>query len=107
MSDKNYQIGINNGKLFVEEKEIVTQHPVVDAFQEKDKIVILLDPDSYRSKFGQFPNLIAVRENGQRVWTAQLPTAESGDRYYRISSTNPLIAYSVRSYSCEIDTTTG
>jgi len=45
--------------------------------------------------------------SGQILWTAELPTTDPGDRYYKIPSSDPLTAYSVRSYDCVIDRHTG
>lgn len=107
MSNENYKVEVREGKLILRGQQTSTDYPVSDAFQEDDKIIVLFDPDSKTGKFGQFPNLIAIDRRGQKIWTAQLPTTETGDAYYRISSRKPLIAYSVCSYSCEIDTQTG
>jgi ABC-type transport system substrate-binding protein len=43
----------------------------------------------------------------RRLWTAELPTTNTGDSYYRIVSYRPLVAYSICSYECEIDLDTG
>ena len=101
------EISIMEGKLVVEGREIPTEYPVREAFQEGAQIIILLDPDSYTESFGQFRNLVSINYKGESIWEAPLPTTQSGDRYYKISSKSPLIAYSVWSYRCEIDPQTG
>ena len=93
------KVVIKGGKLEVGEESLEMQLPVIEA--------VLHDPDSRAEKYGQFPNLIAIDRSGTTVWTAELPTKESGDAYYRIASAEPLIVYSVFSYSCRIDPQTG
>jgi hypothetical protein len=83
------------------------EYPVEEAFEADNKVIALLDPDAFVEKFGQFNNLCAVDLSGRRLWTAELPTTDSGDRYYKIASRTPLIAYSIWSYECEIDADTG
>ena len=88
-------------------KSLEVEHPVIDAFELKGRIIVLFDPDVYTEKFGQFPNLIALRPTGERLWTAELPTTTSGDRYYKIASQTLLVAHSIYSYECQIDAATG
>lgn len=83
------------------------EYPVRAAFWLNASLVVLFDSDARLEKFGQFPNLIAVDESGKRLWVAELPTTKTGDHYYRIASTEPLVAYSFSSYDCEIDVDTG
>jgi len=90
-----------------EGESINLDYPVIDAFQLGDRIIVLLDPDSYGSNFGQFRNLLALTVDGERLWTAELPTTMSNDTYYRISSRCPLIADTLSSYACEIDQSSG
>jgi len=101
------KVVIKGGKLEVGEESLEMQLPVIEAVLHDNKIIVLLDPDSRAEKYGQFPNLIAIDRSGTTVWTAELPTKESGDAYYRIASAEPLIVYSVFSYSCRIDPQTG
>jgi hypothetical protein len=70
-------------------------------------VLALFDPDSSDEGNGNFHNLVALNRSGQLKWTAELPTSDPGDRYYKIASTDPLIAYSVRSYDCFIDLRSG
>lgn len=82
-------------------------HPVDEAFILGELLIVRYAPLSHSSKIGQFPNLAAFNIEGSLVWIAELPTTETGDCYYRISSHEPLIANSVRSYRCTIDPSTG
>lgn len=94
-------------QLTVGSQTIEFEYPIADAFLHERGIIILFDPDSYKSRFGQFQNLICIQTNGDRIWTADLPTTTSGDRYYRITSREPLVALSVQSFECNIDPATG
>lgn len=93
--------------IFADGKNTDLEYPILDAFGLKDKVIVLFHPDAYTEKFGQFPNLVAVTFDGERVWTAELPTHQSGDRYYKIASRSPLVVYSIYSFECEIDESTG
>jgi hypothetical protein len=86
---------------------VEVEHPVADAFQLEGRIIVLFDPDSYTERFGQFPNLAAYAPTGERLWTTELPTTISGDRYYKVASREPLVVYSIYSFECEIDPSTG
>lgn len=94
-------------ELFVDGGRHVLQFPIDAAVESAGHIVILFDPDAADEGNGRFHNLMAVDRAGQVQWTAELPTEEPGDRYYKIASSEPLIAYSVRSYDCVIDQSTG
>jgi hypothetical protein len=83
------------------------EHPVQEAWWWEDLLIVLFDPDAHSERFGQFPNLVAVDVNGTRRWVAELPTTTTGDRYYRIASREPLVAYALSSHDCEIDLRTG
>jgi hypothetical protein len=83
------------------------EHPILDAFALGQKIIVLYDPDIRREKFGQFPNLEAFSSDGQKLWTAELPTNESGDSYYRVCFRDGLIADSWKSFACRLDEATG
>jgi len=107
MLNDSSDIKIESGKLYLRGESVETEYPVINAFSESGRTIVLFDPDSYTEKFGQFPNLIALDNEGQKIWTAQLPTTQSGDRYFQVRSTAPLIANSIYSYRCEIDSDTG
>jgi len=93
--------------LSINGKSLELDYPVVDAFELEGRIIVLFNPDAYTERFGQFPNLIALGPTGERVWTAELPTTTSGDRYYKVSSRTPLVVYSIYSQECEIEPATG
>ena len=100
-------ITFSGKKISIGEKSMELEHAVADAFELEGLIVVLFNPDAYAERFGQFPNLIALRPTGERLWTAELPTTTSGDRYYKVSSRTPLVVYSINSFECEIDPATG
>jgi hypothetical protein len=94
-------------ELSIDGNRHVLQFPIAAAVEYADSVVVLFDPDSADEGNGRFHNLVAVDRSGQPQWTAELPTEDPGDRYYKIASSEPLIAYSVRSYDCVIDQFTG
>ena len=101
------QITFSGKAVYVGGQRMEVEYPVRDAFLASDKVIVLYDPDSYTERFGQFQNLVAFTPDGKKVWTAELPTTTSGDRYYRIVLRGQLIASSIYSYECEIDCATG
>jgi hypothetical protein len=86
---------------------IELDYPILEVYQLADRILVLYDPDTYNLAFGQFKNLLCLNLKGGKLWEAELPTTQSGDCYYKIKSVNPLIAYSINSYICEIDIVSG
>ena len=104
---RNKGITFSGKTVYLDEVQIDTDYPVSDAFRTDDKIIVLYDPDAYTEKFGQFPNLVAFNLKGEKVWTAELPTTTSGERYWRIVSKEPLMADSKGSFSCTIDVSNG
>lgn len=94
-------------KLIIGNNSIELEYPILDAVRIDDFIAVLYDPDAKLKEPGQFPNLVAYDYTGKLKWTAELPTNQSMDTYYQISSTNPLQADSVCSFSCKIDPYTG
>lgn len=100
-------IGYNENTITVDGKSYELEHRVADAIEYKDRVVVLFDPEDYTDKFGQFPNLIAISHDGKKLWTAELPTTTSGDRYYRIVRGESLRAASIYSFVCDIDPRTG
>jgi hypothetical protein len=93
--------------ISVSGKSLEVEFPVSDAFELEGCVIVLFNPDAYTEKFGQFPNLVALRPTGERLWTAELPTTTSGDRYYKVSSRAPLVVYSIYWVECEIELSTG
>ena len=78
-----------------------------EAFALGDRVIVLFDPNGSPELGERMSNLIAVTGDGSTVWEAKLPTNFSGDRYYRIASRDPLVAYSNRSFDCTIDSNSG
>ena len=93
---KKPSVSHSGNTLLVNGRSNCLEYPVVDLFVEADKIIVLFDPDAYSAKSGQFRNLIAVSVDGEKIWEADLPSTSSGDRYYQISSRNPLTAIRLR-----------
>jgi hypothetical protein len=93
--------------LFIDGTRHELPYPIDNAIEYEDSVVILFDPDSADEGNGRFHNLVAFDRSGQVLWRAELPTTDPGDRYYKIPSSDPLTAYSVRSYDCVIDRRTG
>lgn len=90
-------------------------YDILDAFPLNEKIIVLIDPDSYlrdpsyskerRRGINPLRNLLAVSNDGTLLWEAELP--EKVGHYYSISSREPLVANFSASYRCEIDAGTG
>lgn len=93
--------------LITGDQRLELRHAIDAAWRANDRIIVLFDPDAEQGKVGQFSNLIAVDERGNEVWTAELPTSTTGDRYYRVESEDPIVVSSVSSFDCEIDAATG
>jgi hypothetical protein len=100
-------ISISGRTLHIDGRSFELDYPIAEAFELHGRVIVLFDPDAYTEKFGQFQNLIALKETGDLLWKAELPTADSGDRYYKIANRLPLVAYSIYSYECEIAPATG
>jgi hypothetical protein len=81
--------------------------PIDEAFEYDGLVVVLFDPDSPAETFRPFRNLIALDASGHQQWEADLPTSNPGDRYYKVTSKDPLTACSTQSYDCVIDVSTG
>ena len=91
---------------FIKDMEYEIQEVI---YIEKNKIfLVLYDMDNYTKKWGQFPNIVALSNEGKKIWTVELPTTNTGDSYYQMAiKDGKLIADSWCSYSCEIDISTG
>ena len=100
-------ITFSGKSLFVDGKALELEHPVADAFELGNRIIVLFDPEAPRNGSGTFQNLFALRANGNRDWIAELPTNESSDVYVGVASKTPLLANSWSCYMCEIEPTTG
>ncbi|MBY0273455.1 MAG: hypothetical protein K2X02_08660 [Alphaproteobacteria bacterium] len=85
-------------------------YPIQDIIYLEDKqcFIVLYDMGSNIRKWGQFPNIICFNSKGEKIWTVELPTTDTGDSYFRMQFKNgKLIADSWCSFSCEIDVNTG
>lgn len=100
-------INFAGNTVFIGDKTVTLEYPVMSAFENKGRIFVLFDPDSFVESFGQFHNLIALDATGNKIWDAQLPTSTSGDRYYQLTSIEPLIADSIYSFTCTLDHESG
>jgi hypothetical protein len=101
-------VSFAGASLSVGDRKFQMPHPIEEAFLLGALVIVLFAPDSVSSAFGQFPNLIALDPgSGHQVWEAELPSATTGDRFYKIASRVPLVAYSVKSFVCTIDPVTG
>ncbi len=108
-------VSFSSNTLVVGDVTLSLQYAIRDAFVLDDKIIVLLDPDSYltaptyrqeqRRGERSVQNLLAISNNGQLLWEAEFP--EKADYYYRVVSRQPLTALSFSSYRCEIDPRTG
>ena len=96
-----------DGRLIIDGEKVELEFPAIDVRDLGDVVVVLLDPDSRRGKFGQFANLVAFDRQGELAWRAELPTTTSANCYYRIQSSDPLIADSFCSYRCQLDPRSG
>ncbi len=103
MTDINY----SKDTVTISGLTIQFNYIVMMAFEVMGKVIVLFDPDELIPKFGQFNNLIAIDMHGIKLWEAELPTSDTGDCYYKISSKSPLRAISYKSYICEIDLNSG
>lgn len=94
---------------------VITPWPILDAFDDGDRVIALLDPDAYlldptyktrrRAGMAAVRNLLAYSHEGIVLWEANMP--EEDDYYYRICSRSPLTVNSFSSFRCEIDTRNG
>lgn len=102
------EIKFENNNLLTTDIKVELDYKILVAYEATENtIIVLLDPDSNLSKFGQFNNLVALDKEGKEKWTAELPTTTSGDCYMQIVSREPLVVDSFSSYRCQIDLETG
>jgi len=100
-------ISFDGKTLSIDGRRYELEHPVVDAIEHENLVVVLFDPAAYTSKFGQFANLQAFSRIGEPLWTAELATNKSGDRYYKVAKGDVLRAASIYSFVCDIDLNNG
>ena len=102
-------------KLVIDGESLMTEFPIQSAVELGQRVIVLLDPDSYlgdptygkdRRRGGNpVRNLRAYSRSAELLWEADFP--EPADYYYRLVSSDPLLALSFSSYECEIDLDTG
>lgn len=102
-----HAVAFSGSVLSIGGRTVRLDYPIQHAVALGDSVIVLYDPDAYQLKFGQFPNLEAFTPRGQKLWTAELPTTTTGDRYYELLSGDPLLAHSFSSFRCEIDPASG
>ena len=103
-------ITFDGNVLYVEGRKYPMKYAIRNALALVDKIIVLLDPDSYlkdasygkERRRGKNPlsNLLALSHDGCLAWEAELP--EEVDYYYQICSHTPLVALSFSSFQCEL-----
>lgn len=108
MQDSGPRVKPDGESLVVGRNMFRLAHRIKDAFLVADRVIVLFDGGSVMKQWGQFANLVAIEPTtGEQLWEAELPTTTTGDLYYKIASHDPLVAYSVKSFACTIDTNTG
>jgi hypothetical protein len=101
-------IEINGKQLIINSTHVVDfLFPIKDAFFSKNIVIVFLDPDANLGSTGQYKNLLGYDCQGEKLWEAELPTANSSDVYWRIKQRMPLVVSSFSSYECIIDESTG
>jgi len=101
------RISHSGNTLKINGKEVRFDHEITEVFEVRDMVIVFLNPDADTGETEQYRNLIAVAASGQKLWKAELPTSKASDVYWKVSSKDPLVAYSFSSYECEIDLATG
>ena len=101
------KISFSGKSVNINGKQIKCIHEVVEAFELKNVLIVLLDPDADMGKTTQYRNLIAYSLAGHQLWEAELPTPNNSDVYWKVSKEYPLVACSYSSHECEIDLLTG
>jgi len=114
------RIEFSEKRLTIDSKYIVDfPYPIEEAFETKEIVVVLLDPDSYPMR-GLHKNLLGYDRRGEKLWEAELPrysrfdvwvskgpASEASDIYWAVKQREPLIASSFSSYNCKINEATG
>lgn len=108
-------VSFQGRSLEIDGKTIAMPWPILDVRDQGDRILVLLDPDSYlldpdyknarKQGATAIRNLVALTRAGVTIWEAEMP--EPSDYYYCISSSVPLVANSFSSYRCELDPVSG
>ena len=108
-------VSFSGKNLTVNGRTIELAWPILAAVEHGAKTFVLLDPDAYltdpqykalRARGAPaIRNLLALGDDCAILWEGELPQA--ADYFYKITSVDPLIAYSFSSYCCEIDADSG
>lgn len=103
MSDLKYSCNV----ITFKGQNITLKYDVLDAYEIKDTLIVLLNPDSFIGKEKGVKNLIAFNSNIEKIWEAEFPQTIKPDYYWKISSRFPLVVKSFSSSDCEIDLNNG
>ena len=108
-------VSFSRSELTIRGKVVITPWPILEAFDDGDRVIVLLDPDAYvsdptyktrrRAGMAAVRNLQAYSHEGAVLWEANFP--DEVDYYGQIWSRFPLVADSFSSFRCEIDSTNG
>lgn len=108
-------IEFSGSELSIDDRRLMLQWRILDAFSLSGIIIVLFDPDAYlldpsyklqrRLGCDAIRNLCAFSYDGSKIWEADFP--EKTDYYYAVYSKSPLLVNSFSSFRCEIDPTTG
>lgn len=99
---------IDNKNLEIYGNKVGFEYPIEEVILFHDRYLVLLDPDAFTRKWGQFQNLICINPKGDKIWIAELPTSTTGDCYHTLEIIDDRInAYSWCSYKCFINPETG
>lgn len=106
MSDEPMLMG---DRVIVGGNAVALRYPADQAIRHRDRLIVRYAVTEHLGRPGTFPNLEAVEMDGTVVWTAELPTNETGDCYYdiEVDDEGDLLARSFKSYVCKIDWDSG
>jgi len=99
-------IAIQDRQLRIGDTVLDMPHPILDARQIGDRIVVIFDYMDY-PKWRQAQNLEAFDLTGKKLWTAEHPTNETADCYVNFMGDDPLTLGNFAGYKCVIDESTG
>ena len=96
-NDMEYIVGVDY--------KFQSEFPSLDKAEVGDLVLVVYDymamPKEERKN-----NLVAYSKNGNKIWVAEGP-GKSVSSYYKITSTNPLIANSFCSHKCWLNPING
>ena len=107
MSNLPGELQYSGRRLSIGDTTFDTEYPIQEATLLTDKIIVLHNPYTGPTSYGQFRNLIAYDLHGQKVWTAEHPGNDSNDVYMKIVKSNPLTVHNFAGFECVIDSATG